>query len=164
MRSGVLTVVFAATMLVSQTTWADDVNAPASGPGTQIIDPIDLNPILASDEGFKPLPPWPKEMVLSGSKSHSSRPIFSREISVGMYKGTDELIKEDSHWVDEFVYLIHGDAILTPDGGKPHHFKAGDFFLVPKGFKGTWETRNGYKELVVVEASANDAAKKSLGR
>ena len=33
-------------------------------------------------------------------------------------------------------------------------FNAGDNVIVPKGFNGLWETRDGFFELIVVEATA----------
>jgi hypothetical protein len=40
----------------------------------------------------------------------------------------------------EFCHFISGKAILTNDKGKKWTIKAGDAFLIPSGFKGTWET------------------------
>jgi uncharacterized protein len=39
----------------------------------------------------------------------------------------------------EFVHLIRGRIIITPDGGTPVEVAAGDAFVVEKDFKGTWE-------------------------
>ena len=41
---------------------------------------------------------------------------------------------------DEFIVLIAGVVKLTPTGGKARTYKAGDAFVIPKGFVGTWET------------------------
>lgn len=41
---------------------------------------------------------------------------------------------------DEFIVLLAGKVKLTPDGGKAKTYKAGDAFVIPKGFVGTWET------------------------
>lgn len=38
----------------------------------------------------------------------------------------------------EFVHVIAGRVTITPDGGEPIEFKAGDAFAVEAGFKGTW--------------------------
>lgn len=40
----------------------------------------------------------------------------------------------------EFCHFIEGEAILTNDEGKAWTLKAGDGFIIPPGFKGTWET------------------------
>ena len=39
----------------------------------------------------------------------------------------------------EFVHLIEGKIIITPDGGESYTVKAGDSFVVEKDFKGTWK-------------------------
>jgi uncharacterized cupin superfamily protein len=40
----------------------------------------------------------------------------------------------------EFCHFIEGKAILTNEAGKQWTLKAGDGFIIPPGFKGTWET------------------------
>ena len=39
----------------------------------------------------------------------------------------------------EFVHLIAGRIIITPDGGAAVTVGSGDSFVVEKDFKGTWE-------------------------
>jgi uncharacterized cupin superfamily protein len=39
----------------------------------------------------------------------------------------------------EFVHVIEGKVIITPDDGEPVKIGAGDAFVVEAGFKGTWE-------------------------
>ncbi|URK87050.1 cupin domain-containing protein [Rhizobium sp. RCAM05350] len=39
----------------------------------------------------------------------------------------------------EFVHMIAGKIIITPDGGTPVTVAAGDAFVVEADFKGTWE-------------------------
>jgi uncharacterized protein len=41
---------------------------------------------------------------------------------------------------DEFCILLEGQVVLTDESGKAEKFKAGDAFVIPAGFKGTWET------------------------
>ncbi len=40
----------------------------------------------------------------------------------------------------EFCHFIEGKAILTNEAGKKWTLKKGDAFIIPAGFKGTWET------------------------
>jgi uncharacterized cupin superfamily protein len=40
----------------------------------------------------------------------------------------------------EFCHLIAGKAILSNDKGRKWTLKKGDAFIIPAGFKGTWET------------------------
>jgi uncharacterized cupin superfamily protein len=39
----------------------------------------------------------------------------------------------------EFVHMIQGEIVITPDGGQPVTVKAGDAFTVEKDFVGTWK-------------------------
>ena len=41
----------------------------------------------------------------------------------------------------EFVHLLEGEIIITPDGDEPRRVAAGDTFIIEKGFSGTWEIR-----------------------
>ena len=41
---------------------------------------------------------------------------------------------------DELCTLLEGTVRLTADDGTVATYTAGDTFLIPKGFKGTWET------------------------
>ena len=40
--------------------------------------------------------------------------------------------------IDEACYLIEGEVIVTDQDGRTEHFVAGDAFLLPRGFTGTW--------------------------
>ena len=47
-----------------------------------------------------------------------------------------------SYWVqeeNEFIYLLSGSLTVTPDGGKPQTFGAGDSAMFPRGWRGTWD-------------------------
>lgn len=48
----------------------------------------------------------------------------------------------------EYFHILEGHSILTEEGGKPVHLKAGDSMIVRPGFSGTWEvvetTRKDY--------------------
>lgn len=39
----------------------------------------------------------------------------------------------------EFCYLVEGHIVLTDENGDSSTFKAGDAFVIPVGFKGSWE-------------------------
>lgn len=39
---------------------------------------------------------------------------------------------------NEFCHLLEGVVTVTPDGGTPQTFRAGDAFVMPAGFQGTW--------------------------
>lgn len=39
----------------------------------------------------------------------------------------------------EFCYLVEGHIVLTNSDGEETEFKQGDAFVIPVGFKGSWE-------------------------
>ncbi len=58
---------------------------------------------------------------------------------------------------DEFVLILSGKLILTGTDGVSQEFVAGDSFVVPKGFAGTWQMLGNYRELIVIEREAYEA-------
>lgn len=58
----------------------------------------------------------------------------------GIWESTPGKVEcEYTEW--EFCHIISGEVILTEEGKrKGHRFKKGDGFIIPPGFKGTWET------------------------
>ena len=38
------------------------------------------------------------------------------------------------------------------------NYKAGEWLLLPKGWKGTWENRGNYRELIAVERKSWEAS------
>lgn len=51
--------------------------------------------------------------------------------------------------VDEFITLIEGEVELEDEQGKRSSFKAGDSFLIKKGFKGVWRQRGHLRKYAV---------------
>jgi uncharacterized cupin superfamily protein len=67
----------------------------------------------------------------------------------GIWESTPGKVKIDySEW--EFCHFISGRARLTNDQGKSWTLKAGDAFIIPPGFKGTWETLEKVRKHYVI--------------
>ena len=70
-----------------------------------------------------------------------------------LYKGEDlsVYIVSTESWVnkmenfpfDEFVYMYHGQAKITPIKGPTQTFYTGEYFFAPKGYTGDWEIISG---------------------
>ena len=57
----------------------------------------------------------------------------------GIWESTPGKVAADyTEW--EFCHFIEDKAVLTNDKGKKWTLKKGDAFIIPAGFKGTWET------------------------
>lgn len=46
----------------------------------------------------------------------------------------------------EFVHMIAGRIVITPDGGTPVTVQAGDAFVVEADFKGTWKIEEAVRK------------------
>lgn len=51
---------------------------------------------------------------------------------------------------DEFCTLLAGVVKLTDASGHVETYRAGDSFLIPSGFKGTWETIEPVRKFFVI--------------
>ena len=60
------------------------------------------------------------------------------ECSTGSYHAT--------YTAYEYVVLIAGRIVITPDGGSPVTVSAGDAFVVEKDFKGTWKIEENVRK------------------
>ncbi|MFZ1467386.1 MAG: cupin domain-containing protein [Paracoccaceae bacterium] len=60
------------------------------------------------------------------------------ECTVGSYHAT--------YTSYEYVVMIAGRIVITPDGGTPVTVKAGDSFVVEKDFKGTWKIEENVRK------------------
>ena len=69
----------------------------------------------------------------------------------GIWESTPGKVKVDYTGEWEFCHFLEGEAVLTNTQGQSWHLKAGDAFVIPEGFKGTWETiRKVRKHYVIV--------------
>ncbi|WP_217702974.1 cupin domain-containing protein [Microbacterium tenebrionis] len=58
----------------------------------------------------------------------------------GLWHGEPGSVSSDSWPYTEFCVMIEGRvAVVDAEGGR-REFGAGDAFVVPRGFRGTWET------------------------
>ncbi len=57
----------------------------------------------------------------------------------GIWESTPgKVIIDYTEW--EFCHLIEGRVTVTSESGEEWRFRAGDAFMIPAGFRGTWET------------------------
>jgi hypothetical protein len=58
-----------------------------------------------------------------------------------------------SYWVqaeNEFIYILSGSLTVTPDGGKPTTFGAGDCAMFPRGWRGTWDLHETVRKVYAI--------------
>jgi uncharacterized cupin superfamily protein len=120
---------------------------------TDII-PVRLEAALANGIGLDAMNAWPAEMVVRGVEPSEYKTWFEGQISAMVYAPQDGLLRFEGTSYDELVIVLQGRTILTPENGTPHHYGVGDVFVCPRGYRGTWEFLDTYRELIVFETRA----------
>ena len=125
---------------------------------SKVVAPIRLNREAIAGVGI-PAIPW----VAKDRLGHELKLFESDEISVAVFESTPKDPRHSSHGVtdiridypwDQFVMVLSGKAVLTDTAGHAQTFVAGDAFIVPRGFKGTWADYGVYRELIVIWGTA----------
>jgi len=127
---------------------AQEVKPKDSVP-VSVVKPLLLDRAALSGLGLQPV----------SNANEPDRRLFQKNLyrgpSISVYIVSSETAskKHEDYGIDEFIYLINGRARLNPDQGEQVMQTPGDFFFVPKGYAGEWETQGGtefYHELSVI--------------
>jgi len=103
------------------------------------------------------IPPWPDELVLSGTNKHWQKILHQGEFVVVLYESEAAVIDVSYPFpYDEYVLVLEGEVILTSTSGERQRYGVGESFVVPKGWTGTWDMPVKYREKIVVERKAWD--------
>jgi uncharacterized cupin superfamily protein len=103
------------------------------------------------------IPPWPDELVLSGTNKHWQKILHTGEFVVVVYESEAAVIDVSYPFpYDEYVLVLEGEVILTSSSGESQRYGLGESFVVPKGWTGTWDMPVKYREKIVVERKAWD--------
>ena len=62
----------------------------------------------------------------------------------------DSLKRSFSKLRGEYVQVLEGRLILTPDDGEEVEYKKGDSLIVPEGYTGYWYMPEKYREFVII--------------
>lgn len=97
---------------------------------------------------FAPAP----EKILIGSPQQKVENIYTGSngaFSVGVWEG--EIGKwRVSYSEEEYCELLEGVVEVASSDGVTKRFKAGDRFVIPAGFKGTWEVLEKARKVYVI--------------
>lgn len=88
-----------------------------------------------------------------GSAGFSTHMFHTGKIMVAVYEAEPGKVHIDGSVYDEFVQVLEGRLILTPDSGGEFEFKTGESLVVPKGYKGGWYMPEKYRELIVIDTA-----------
>ena len=124
-------------------------------------DEVDLSPpkswnvadLNAMELGALPDIDWMP--VESGTLRNSETVLFEGENIISVWDaGPAKLIFDTPSTYDEFVLVLKGELVLSDNDGNTATYKQGDMFMLPKGFVGTWDMTEEYRELIVVDSVA----------
>ncbi|WP_258053230.1 cupin domain-containing protein [Streptomyces sp. Ru72] len=103
-----------------------------------LLKTIDPNPSFAPQESG-PLP----ERLISGNptyKTWAQDAARGETIKTGVWEATPGETRSIKGELFEFCHILSGVIELTPEGGEPVVYKAGDSFVMKPGFVGVWKT------------------------
>lgn len=132
--------------------WETDAVIPTVEFVPKKVEPILMDKLALSGLGLKQVT----------SSADPERVLFQKrlyhgeEISVYIVASETKTAHWENYGLEEFIYVFNGRARLHPMNADQQYFYPGDFFIVPKGYSGEWETQGGatfYYELSVI---AND--------
>ena len=94
----------------------------------------------------------PPEKLVKGNPVTQTWNAFTGEddrLYCGIWESSKGTVKVSyDEW--EFCHFIQGEAVLTREDGKSWRLSKGDAFIIPAGFKGTWETVRKVKKHYVI--------------
>ncbi len=103
-----------------------------------LLKTIDTNPQF-SPRDSKALP----ERLIAGDPSFKTWALDEAKdglVKSGVWEATPGETRSIKGETLEFCHILSGVVDITPEGGEPVRYKAGDSFLMKPGFVGTWKT------------------------
>ncbi|NYZ13532.1 cupin domain-containing protein [Azospirillum sp. RWY-5-1] len=92
--------------------------------------------------------------VLSGDPREQGIGLFDSDtgrFSAGVWQCTPGVVRMVRWPYNETCVLLSGRVVITPDGGEPREYRAGDAFVIPCGFTGTWDIRETVRKHYAIE-------------
>lgn len=115
----------------------DDASSKAASVPADFPKLIDFQSSLPVPETFRP----PADRIVAGDPVQQAQNLFSSSdgrFHSGIWqaeRGTWRVVFTES----EFCHLLAGIIVVRGDDGSQATFRAGDAFVSPAGFTGTWE-------------------------
>lgn len=138
--------ILAASALIASTTSAQESPAPVRMDPDKMAG-LELTPI--PNDGFV-------DILVEGELEFEIASLFDgEELQVVVVESTPAKTDHRNRPLeyDEFVLVLNGKIVLTEPDGTVHEFTPGQAFVVPKGYRGTWEQHGDYRELAIIAQS-----------
>ena len=94
----------------------------------------------------------PPDKVLEGSPQHTARNFFSDasgQFFAGIWESTSGRWRV-RYSENELCHITCGKVVIEDDSGRSWTFKAGDSFVIPAGFTGTWKVLEPVSKLYAI--------------
>ena len=99
------------------------------------------------------LPPWPWNdadvLLAEGMKPVGAKSYEGRGLTLGIWACNKGGVEIQGHAVDEACFVLSGSVTLTDHNGRSVTYGAGEGFLLPRGFRGTWAQSDDFAKLFV---------------
>jgi uncharacterized cupin superfamily protein len=119
------------------------------------IHPVAARRDQLEGRDLPPMPMWPAEMMPRPIASNRNAVWYAGEDLIScFYESDDGVVAFTDLPYDEHVHILNGRAVLTSVGGRVDTYGPGDWFVAPKGWSGTWEMTDGYRELIVFHTAS----------
>lgn len=118
-----------------------------TGTQSDLLKTVDYAP-TSEPRISKPLP----ERLISGAPEFTCWPLDvcrGEMIHTGIWQATPGETRSIKGESFEFCYILSGVVELTPDGGMPIRYGAGDSFIMKPGFTGIWKTIETVRKIYV---------------
>ena len=115
--------------------------------------PIRLRPDGHPETGLQPTSFVAPDAVEGDPPKETGHVFFTNaegNLTAGVWEATPYKEVSESYPVDELMVILSGSVTITDDEGHAETFSAGDAFVLPKGFKGTWENREPVRKYFVI--------------
>ena len=112
-----------------------------------LLKRIEPNPTFAPKES-SPMP----ERLIAGAphfKTWAQDEAKGELVHTGVWEATPGETRSIKGETFEFCHILSGKIEITPDGGAPIPFKAGDSFVMKPGFTGVWKTIETVRKIYV---------------
>lgn len=110
---------------------------------------------------------YPPEMVAKGQHgfdgAYDERTAFQttdKQYSVRLWESAPGVLQTDGYPFDEYCLVLEGQLEITNPSGQRESFGPGDSFVIPKGWRGTWNMKTHFKKQYIdlIPASAMPAS------
>lgn len=90
--------------------------------------------------GLEPCQLVPAESLLSAAPAEQGAVVFDQDgKTCGLWEATPYAERMEDYPFFELAHILSGAVVITPEGGTPQRFSAGQSYFMEKGFTGRFE-------------------------